>query len=148
MQDAQLAPPACRGQVVQDEEIREGIGHLGVAVHHPRGPGVQVGEQILRVALGGVHLFKAGKGFPGHEQIHVVIPGNKALVTHCAQQGTAHEVVGYIMGVAYPHNVVKLAHQLLMDYVNGIMRLGHGRASSVCFTSSSARRAMATSSMP
>ena len=116
MQQMQLSPPALRGQGIQNKQIREGGGLFRIPVHHPGGPGVQVGQFKPSVAFPGIELPEPVELLPGHQQVHVVIPGNEALVAHRSQQRAAHQVIGDSVPVADRGNIPQLFQQLLMDF--------------------------------
>ena len=115
MQQVHLPPDPLRGQRIQDKEIREGGRLLRIPVHDPRRPGVQVGQLKPGVAFLRVDLPELGELVPRHQQVHVVVPGDKALVAHAAQQGSAHQVVFNAVPVADRGDIPQLLQQFLVD---------------------------------
>ena len=113
-------------QMIQNEQIRKGRRLFRVTVHDPRGPGIQIGQFKALIAFLGIHLTELGELLPGHEQIHIVIPGNKAMVPHSTQQAAAHQVIRDLMPVADLYNVPQLAKQLLMNLLQRQFAFFHG----------------------
>ena len=117
VQQVHFPPDSFRRQGIQDKEIRKRRGLFRIPVHHPRGPRVQVGQLKPPVALDRVNRPEFREFLPGHQEVHVVVPGNEPLVADASQQRSAHQVVFNPVPVADRRDVPKLFQQLLVDFL-------------------------------
>ena len=92
------------------QEAGDGRGIL--AGEHPVGRGQALGQ----------NLQQAFEILPGHGEIHIVIPGDKAAVTDGSEHRSAHHVVGDILFYANLVEDLGYTQQDSLKFLHGLDR--------------------------